>query len=100
MPKFAYAAIDASGATVEGYEKADTLGDVRAALIAKNLYPGESVDGGEGVLHRGGALLEDFGTAGTGFDTAYAALFLCSDEARFITGAILPVDGGTSVTIG
>ena len=39
MPKFAYAAIDASGATVEGFEKADTLGDVRAALIAKNLYP-------------------------------------------------------------
>jgi len=39
MPKFAYAAIDASGATVEGFQKADTLGDVRAALIAKNLYP-------------------------------------------------------------
>ncbi len=39
MPKFSYAAIDASGATVEGFEKADTLGDVRGALIAKNLYP-------------------------------------------------------------
>jgi type IV pilus assembly protein PilC len=39
MPKFSYAAIDASGATVEGFEKADTLGDVRSALIAKNLYP-------------------------------------------------------------
>lgn len=39
MPKFAYAAIDAMGTTVEGYHKADTLGDVRAALIAKNLYP-------------------------------------------------------------
>ena len=31
MPKFAYAAIDASGATVEGFEKADTIGDVRVA---------------------------------------------------------------------
>ncbi len=39
MPKFAYAAIDAMGTTVEGSHKADTLGDVRAALIAKNLYP-------------------------------------------------------------
>ena len=36
MPKFAYAAIDASGATIEGFEKGDTLGDVRANLLAKN----------------------------------------------------------------
>lgn len=34
---------------------------------------------------------------GTGWDIAYAALFLHSDEARFITGVSLPVDGGTSV---
>ena len=31
---------------------------------------------------------------GTGHDTAYAALFLASDEAGFITGEILRVDGG------
>ena len=37
---------------------------------------------------------------GTAWDTAYAALFLASDEAKFITGAILPVDGGMSVQIG
>lgn len=40
------------------------------------------------------------GHMGTAWDTANAALFLCSDEARFITGAVLPVDGGTSITIG
>jgi NAD(P)-dependent dehydrogenase (short-subunit alcohol dehydrogenase family) len=40
------------------------------------------------------------GQMGTAWDTAYAALFLASDEARFITGACLPVDGGTSVSIG
>ena len=28
------------------------------------------------------------------WDVAYAALFLASDEAKFITGAILPVDDG------
>lgn len=37
---------------------------------------------------------------GTGWDTAYAALFLASDEAAYITGAVLPVDGGGSVLIG
>ena len=35
---------------------------------------------------------------GTAWDTAYAALFLASDEARFISGAILPVDGAMGVT--
>ena len=35
---------------------------------------------------------------GSGWDIAYAALFLHSDEARFITGVSLPVDGGTNVS--
>jgi len=30
-------------------------------------------------------------------DVTGAALFLCSEQAAFITGAILPVDGGYSV---
>ncbi len=29
-------------------------------LIAKNLFPSDSVNGAQGVLHRGGSLLEDF----------------------------------------
>jgi NAD(P)-dependent dehydrogenase (short-subunit alcohol dehydrogenase family) len=33
-------------------------------------------------------------TMGTGWDVANAALFLASDEASFITGVALPVDGG------
>jgi NAD(P)-dependent dehydrogenase (short-subunit alcohol dehydrogenase family) len=40
------------------------------------------------------------GKMGDGWDTAYAALFLASDEAKFISGAILPVDGGMGVRIG
>jgi NAD(P)-dependent dehydrogenase (short-subunit alcohol dehydrogenase family) len=34
------------------------------------------------------------GTEGTGWDVANAAVFLASDEARWITGVALPVDAG------
>ena len=40
------------------------------------------------------------GGMGTAWDIAHAALFLASDEARFITGVVLPVDGGQSARIG
>src|SRR5216683_1535201 len=34
------------------------------------------------------------GTEGTGWDVAWAAVYLASDEARWITGVALPVDAG------
>ncbi len=37
---------------------------------------------------------------GTAWDVANAALFLASDEANFITGVALPVDGGTLLRSG
>lgn len=40
------------------------------------------------------------GRMGTGWDTAHAALFLASDDAGFISGAVLPVDGAMGVRIG
>ncbi|MEE1612184.1 SDR family NAD(P)-dependent oxidoreductase [Microvirga sp. CF3016] len=39
------------------------------------------------------------GTMGTAWDIANAAVFLASDEARFITGVCLPVDGGQSCAV-
>lgn len=36
---------------------------------------------------------------GDGWDIAWASVFLASDEAKFITGIELPVDGGMHVTV-
>ena len=40
------------------------------------------------------------GKMGTAWDVANAALFLASEEANFITGVALPVDGGALVRVG
>ena len=40
------------------------------------------------------------GRMGTAWDVAHAALFLASDEAGYITGVSLPVDGGLSCRAG
>lgn len=37
---------------------------------------------------------------GTAWDVANAALYLASDEARFVTGVLLPVDGGQLARVG
>lgn len=39
------------------------------------------------------------GRMGTAWDVAAAAVFLASDEAKFITGVALPVDGGQSCAV-
>ena len=39
------------------------------------------------------------GTEGTAWDIGWAAVFLAGDEARWITGIVLPVDGGGLITL-
>jgi NAD(P)-dependent dehydrogenase (short-subunit alcohol dehydrogenase family) len=46
------------------------------------------------------AAVVPMGHQGTAWDVANAALFLASDEAAFITGVLLAVDGGQSARIG
>jgi len=49
------------------------------------------------AARRGAATRDKMGTA---WDLANAALFLASDEANFIIGVVLPVDGGALVRPG
>ena len=46
------------------------------------------------------ALVPLKGKMGTAWDVAWASVFLHSDEARFITAAVLPVDGGQLGRVG
>ncbi len=72
------------------------LGLIDTPLIYKqisNQYA--SVD--EMVAARNEAVPE--GRMGNAFDIARAAVFLASDEAKFITGVCLPVDGGQSCAV-
>ena len=58
-------------------------------FIAKN-YPGREAEMFEKL-----SKTQPVGRMGTPDEVAVAALFLCSEEASFITGSAYPVDGGT-----
>lgn len=58
-------------------------------FIAKN-YPGREAEMFEKL-----SLAQPIGRMAEPEEIAHAALFLCSDEASFITGLGMPVDGGT-----
>ena len=36
------------------------------------------------------------GTEGTAWDVAWAAVYLASEESRWVTGIVLPVDAGVT----
>lgn len=46
------------------------------------------------AMIRNRSALAPMGRMGTPWDIAYAGLFLASDEAAYVTGVLLPVDGG------
>jgi NAD(P)-dependent dehydrogenase (short-subunit alcohol dehydrogenase family) len=70
------------------------LGGVRTPRIAAQ-RPGVDVD--ELVRLRAAELPR--GTLGDAWDTAYAALYLASDESKHVTGTTLTVDGGQTAAI-
>lgn len=59
------------------------------------VYPPEEVP--ERIKHRDSQI--PMGHMGDAWDVAYAALYLASDEAKYVTGAQLVVDGGMSTSV-
>jgi len=102
-----------SKAGVNAYTQSLAIGNAKHGIRANAIMPGlmNTPMAVEGISHARGIAKEDLirardaqvplgGKMGTAWDVAYAALFLASDEARFITGVVLAVDGGQSARIG
>ena len=70
-------------------------GHITTPMVMSVSAPGPRVEYMNKLRAEAGLL----GTPGDGWDVGWAALFLASDEARWITGSLLPVDSGVlSVT--
>jgi NAD(P)-dependent dehydrogenase (short-subunit alcohol dehydrogenase family) len=102
----------ASKAALNAYTHALATGGAKYGIRANVIMPGlmntpMAIEGYVAAGHERVSLIERRnasvplrGKMGSGWDVANAALFLASDEAQFITGVCLPVDGGQSALIG
>jgi len=102
-----------SKAGVNALTHAVAMGNARHGIRVNGIMPGlmdtpmavdaaanaAGVDRAE-VAARRDAQVPLGGRQGTAWDVAHAALYLASDEARFVTAVTLPVDGGQSARIG
>jgi NAD(P)-dependent dehydrogenase (short-subunit alcohol dehydrogenase family) len=70
-------------------------GHITTPMVHSVQQPGPKADFMDAMRSEAGLL----GTPGTGWDVGWAVAFLASDEARWITGTVLPVESGVlSVT--
>lgn len=102
-----------SKAGVNAYTQTLAVGNAKYGIRANVIMPGlmNTPMAIEGISKATGMPKEDLvrlrdaqvplrAKMGTAWDVAYAALFLASDEAAFVTGVMLPVDGGQSARVG
>jgi NAD(P)-dependent dehydrogenase (short-subunit alcohol dehydrogenase family) len=110
---FAGAAYKTSKAAVNAITQQMAIANARYGIRVNAIMPGlmDTPMAIEGISRERGVSREELRAArdamvplrakmGTGWDVAHASLFLVSDEASFITGVILPVDGGQSARVG
>lgn len=110
MPTVAY---KASKAAINAYNQTLALSNATHGIRANVIMPGlietpMAIEGlsqalsidKQDLIRARNAMVPLGSRMGSAWDVAHAALFLASDEARFITGAILPVDGGQSLRVG
>lgn len=102
-----------SKAGINAYTQSLAVGNARFGIRANVIMPGlidtpmaiEGISQGRGIdkqelIEQRNAMVPLRGKMGSAWDVAYAALYLASDEANFVTGAVLPVDGGQSARVG
>ena len=106
-------AYEISKAALNRLAIATALGSARRGVRCNAVLPGliDTPMGVGGTAARDGrdlaaqraardAMVPLKGGMGSAWDVANAVLFLASDEARFVTGVLLPVDGGQGARIG
>jgi NAD(P)-dependent dehydrogenase (short-subunit alcohol dehydrogenase family) len=102
-----------SKAALNAFTQGLAMGNAKQGMRVNAILPGlmntpmaiESISSARGIeksqlIAARDAMIPLGGKMGTAWDVAHAALFLASDEAKFITGVLLPVDGGQSCRIG
>jgi len=102
-----------SKAGINAYTQSLAVGNAKYGIRANVIMPGlmETPMAIEGISRERGIPKDELirqrhaavplgAKMGTAWDVAWAAVFLASDEASFITGVMLPVDGGQRAGIG
>jgi 3-oxoacyl-[acyl-carrier protein] reductase len=89
----------ASKAGINGFIRAAAVEFARHGITVNGVEPGNILTGGM-KTHRSAAFIQameasvPLGRLGTPRDVAYACLYLASDEAAYVTGTTIIVDGG------
>lgn len=105
-------AYQASKAAINAYTRSLAIAQGRHGIRANVIMPGlmntpMAIEGyvaagrdREELVRQRNEMVPLAGGMGSAWDVAWASVFLASDEARFVTGVLLPIDGGQSARVG